>query len=70
MGGHLRALILEQVHLLFSIQTPVVHMRADAAKLGRLRAEIYESDPGVINNMQVCFHVHDVPHFSRKQVWG
>lgn len=32
MGGHLRALILEQVHLLFSMQTSVVHMRADAAK--------------------------------------
>lgn len=30
MGGHLRAFILEQVHLLFTVQTAVVHMRADA----------------------------------------
>lgn len=57
MGGHLRALIPEEVHLLFTIQTAVVHMRADAVNsvaLGSNAAlEMYGCDPGLIASMQV-----------------
>lgn len=37
--------------------------RCSKARLTLLSAEIYESEPGVINNMQLCLDVQDVPDF-------